>query len=177
MKRTPLITIVFCITVVSFLIFTTDSFSEATVAKQDGEIKGLIFTFPDPLILSEPINLTVHSVLITVTGQEHIVITSSKQYNYDAKFAGTGEFGDFYINGNTPDNPDPDKNTPVPIKLVSGSLNEHFKIQADLPTPIDPNKIPVPDDVDLFFKSVLSIGNNTFRLDLKLKHGDVQFIK
>jgi len=101
MKRTMLITVVFCVPVASFLIFTADSFLDGT---------------------------------------------------------------------------------PQPIKLISGSLSESFKIQAVLLTSIDPNKIPVPVEVNLFFKSTLSTKDKdgnvyTFSLDLKLKHGDVQFIK
>jgi hypothetical protein len=174
MKRTMLITVVFCVPVASFLIFTADSFSESIVVKQDGLINGLVFTFDPALVVDLPGlgNVTVGNIVIKATGKEHIVITPSKQYNYDAKFEGSSSDGqDFILDG-----------TPQPIKLISGSLSESFKIQAVLLTSIDPNKILVPVEVNLFFKSTLSTKDKdgnvyTFSLDLKLKHGDVQFIK
>jgi len=170
MKRASLISIVFCITVASFLIFTTESFSKATVTKQkDGTINGLVFTFDPELKVTLPGlgEIVVAKVEIIAKGKEHIVITS-KQYNYDAKFEGSSDDGkDFVLDGKL-----------KPIKLISGSLSEHFT---------DPNFNPetdnVPPDVDLFFKSVLSTVDPVskevyiFSLDLKLKHGDVQFRK
>ena len=169
MKRTMLITVIFCVTVASFLIFTADSFSKAPVVKHEGEINGLVFTFDPPLQVTLPVlgYIEVSTVEIKAKGKEHIVYTPSKQYSYNAKFEGSTSDGyDFVFDGD-----------PQPIKLISGSLNEHFTPTDPDFDPTDPEKDFVPDDVDLFFKSVLSIGGNTFSLDLKLKHGDVQILK
>jgi len=177
MKRVPLISIVFCITVISFLIFTADSFSAATVVKYEGDLEGLEFTFDPALKVTLPGlgEIVVAHVEIIAKGKEHIVFIPLKKYNYDAKFEGSTSDGyDFIVDdggGGVPQ--------PQPIKLISGSLNEHF-IPGPGFDPIDPAKDIVPKDVDLFFKSTLSTKDEygnvyTFSLDLKLKHGQVQF--
>jgi len=179
MKRASLISIVFCITVISFLIFTANSFSAATVVKHEGNLEGLVFTFDPPLQVTLPVlgDITVGIVEIKAKGKEHIVFIPLKKYNYDAKFEGSSDDGhDFILHDSILD-----EGVPLPIKLISGSLNEHF-IPGYGFDPIDPAKDIVPDDVDLFFKSTLSTKDKdgkvyTFSLDLKLKHGQVQFIR
>jgi len=170
MKRTPLIIIVFCITVVSFLIFTADSFSKATVIKQkDGPIYGLVIEFDDPglpvLLPGYDENITINSIEIIAKGKEHIVITPSNKFNYHADMTGDNDGYDAKINGEY-----------YPLTLISATLDEHYTIEGD------PDEVPY--DKELYFKSTWSITDPTnsdivytFSFDLKLKHGQVQIIR
>ena len=64
---------------------------------------------------------------------------------------------------------------PVIIDMESGSLSEHFDIEG--PIPDDPLEVEVPDDVDLYFKATLTTDGETVNYQLKIKNGQVQFIR
>ncbi len=161
------------------LVFTLNVFTEPIT--YEGSIEGLVFLFyPEPLPLKLPgIDITVAFAQVETEGREHIVITPSGRYNYSAKL----ESGTVYAwenvivttddQGNIIDvKPDDD---PIVIDLESGRLNEHFDIEG--PIPDDPLEVEVPDDVDLYFKAKLTTDDGTVNYQLKIKNGQVQFIR
>ena len=176
MKKTLLITVIFCVTVASFLVFTTESFSKAIVEKRFEEaIQGLALTFDPPFLEVPELGITVKGVVIIAPGKEHIVITPSLQFNYKAEL----ENGFVIIDT-------VEYSNPVILGLVSATSEDHFKIPAIPPYDeegnIDLSKVEVPNDANLYFKSILAFLDedggvlSTFNLNLKLLHGAIQFI-
>jgi len=162
-----------CILTAGLLIFALNAFG-ANIT-YEGPIEGLIFLFhPDPLPLSLPgLDVSVAFVLVEAEGREHMVIAPSGQYNYSAKLGG----GKIYVweNVTLDDEGIVPVGDPIVIDMESGNLSEHFSIE--LPIPDDPLEVEVPDDVNLYFKTTLIIGDATVNYQLKIKDGDVQFIK
>ncbi|MFC1717115.1 hypothetical protein ACFL6S_25860 [Candidatus Poribacteria bacterium] len=161
------------------LVFTFNILSEPIT--YEGSIEGLVFLFdPEPLPLKLPgIDTTVTFAQVEAEGREHIVITPSGRYNYSAKL----ESGTIYVwenvivttddQGNiTGVEPDGD---PIVIAMESASSNEHFDIEG--PIPDNPHEVEVPDDVDLYFKATLTTDDGTVKYQLKIKNGQVQFIR
>ena len=161
------------------LAFALNAFGENIT--YEGPIEGLIFLFqPDPLPLSLPgLDVSVAFVLVEAEGREHMVITPSGQYNYSANLDGGAIYAWENVivikddAGNVVDVV-PDGN-PIIIDMESGDLSEHFSME--LPIPDDPLEVEVPDDVNIYFKTTLIIGDATVNYQLKIKNGDVQFIK
>ena len=161
------------------LVFTFSVFSESIT--HEGAIEGLVFLFyPEPLPLVLPgVDANVAFAFVEAEGREHIVITPSGQYNYNAKL----ESGTVYVWEDIELVTDSEGNVidiitlgdPIIITLESGSLNEHFDIEG--PIPDDPLDVEVPDDVDLYFKATLTTDEGTVDYQLKIKNGQVQFIK
>ena len=159
------------------LIFAFSTFSDPV----EETIEGLVFLFyPESLPLTLPgISINVVYVEVEASGREQITIAPSGQYNYSANLTNgiihayesvtvcTDDEGN--IIGIEPDS------DPVNIVMESGSLNEHFSIEG--PIPDDPLEVEVPDDVDLYFKATLIIDGETFNYQLKIKNGQVKFIK
>lgn len=161
------------------LIFTFNAFGKPIT--YEGPIDGLVFLFyPEPLPLNLPgVDTDVMFVMVETSGREHIVITPSGRYNYSAKL----EEGAIYAWESVEAITDDDGNIidivpegiPIVLDMKSGKLNEHFKIEG--PIPDDPLDVVVPDDVDLYFKANLVIDGETVKYQLKVKNGQVLFIK
>ena len=189
-----LISTILILTVALFM-FTPCSFAEkdngkgaCIISNTDEPIQGLEFPFYDGFIQ----HVTVHAV-----GSELIVITPSARYNYHATlYEGVNGLDkgtiDAYAILESVD--ESGEKVQIPLTLFfefeSATLNEHFIIEPDF-LPIDCENIPdniTPFDTNLFFKvkettlieidpPLAPIDPVTFDLNLKLKHGDVQFVK
>ncbi len=161
------------------LVFMLSAFSEPIT--HEGPIEGLVFLFyPEPLPLILPgIDANIALALVEAEGREHIVVTPSGRYNYSANL----ESGTIYAWENIELVTDSEGNVidiimlgdPIVIAMESGSLSEHFQIEG--PIPDDPLEVEVPDDVDLYFKAKLTTDARTVNYKLKIKNGQVQFIK
>ena len=154
--------------------------------ESEEDIQGLKLDFDPPLAVTLPIigEVYVRNVEITAPGKEHIVITPSLQFNYKAEL----ESGIVTINVISGEY-DEDGNEilwPIIIGLISATSEDHFKIPAIPPYDeegnIDLSKVEVPNDANLYFKSILAFLDedggvlSTFNLNLKLLHGAIQFI-
>jgi hypothetical protein len=169
MRRYLLVT---CILSITLAVFSLNSFGQAIVDIYEGPIEGLVFAFETPLPVTVPGvgTLNVAYAEVEAPGREHIVLTQSGQYNYHADL----DAGTIYAWENVNPQGMP-IGQPTPVPMLSATVDEHFTIEGPVPDSLD--DVVVPDDVDVYFKAVLPTPEGPFRLQLKIKAGELHTLK